>query len=131
LYVLELESDLTTDSFLLAFQKFVSRRGIPEKVWWDNATSFVEADRHMRDFRSRLKEQGGRIGTFALKKGCELDGLWEAGVKSAKQLLLRTVGKNILTAENVGTLLTTVEAVLNSRPIEAISIDPNSSKSVF
>ncbi|XP_070072176.1 uncharacterized protein [Drosophila takahashii] len=55
---LELVSDLTTDAFLLALQRFVSRRGIPEKVWWDNATNVVGADRHMREFQARLEEQG-------------------------------------------------------------------------
>ncbi|KAH8361323.1 hypothetical protein KR084_004971, partial [Drosophila pseudotakahashii] len=64
---------------------------IPEKVWCDNATNFVGADRHMRQFRARLEEQGGGIATFASRKGCELafippkaphfGGLWEAGVK--------------------------------------------------
>jgi len=53
---LELVSDLTTGAFLLAFQRFVSRRGILEKVWCANATNFVGADRHMRDFRTRLEE---------------------------------------------------------------------------
>ncbi|XP_070071108.1 uncharacterized protein [Drosophila takahashii] len=114
---------------------FVSRRGIPEKVWCDNATNFVGADRHMREFRARLEEQGGGIATFASRRGCEFvfippraphfGGLWEAGVKSAKHLFLRTVGEDILTAEELGTLLTSVEAVLNSRPLGAISTDPN------
>ncbi|XP_070075732.1 uncharacterized protein [Drosophila takahashii] len=114
---------------------FVSRRGIPEKVWCDNATNFVGADRHMREFRARLEEQGGGIATFASRRGCEFafippraphfGGLWEAGVKSAKHLFLRTVGEDILTAEELGTLLASVEAVLNSRPLGAISTDPN------
>jgi len=77
--------------------------------------------------------QGGGIGTFALKKGCEFafippraphfGGLWEAVVKSAKHLFLRTVGEDILTAEELGTLLTSVEVVLNSRSLGAISSD--------
>ncbi|XP_070068048.1 uncharacterized protein [Drosophila takahashii] len=91
---------------------FVSRRGIPKKVWCDNATNFVGADRHMREFRARLEEQGGGIATFASRRGCEyafippraphFGGLWEAGVKSAKHLFLRTVGEDILTAEELG-----------------------------
>ncbi|XP_043064774.1 uncharacterized protein LOC122320681 [Drosophila ficusphila] len=114
---------------------FVSRRGIPEKVWCDNATNIVGADRHLREFRARLEEQGGGIEAFASKKECEFayippraphfGGLWEAGVKSAKHLFLRTVGHDLLTAEVLGTLLASVEAVLNSRPIGALSSDPS------
>ncbi|XP_044316736.1 uncharacterized protein LOC123037934 [Drosophila rhopaloa] len=127
-------SDLTTDDFLLAFQRFVSRRGIPEKVWCDNVAN-VGADRHMREFRAHLEDG---IQTYAARKGCEFafippraphcGGLWEAGVKSAKHLSLRTVGQGLLTAEDLGTLLTSVEAVLNSRPLGTLSNDRNDSE---
>jgi len=79
-----------------------------------------------------LEEHGGGIGTFALKKECEFafippraphfGGLWH--------LFFRTVGKDILTADELGTLLTSVEAVLNSRPFGAISSDPNDSEAL-
>ena len=37
---LELCSDMTTDKFLLAFQQFVGRRGLPHTVYTDNAQTF-------------------------------------------------------------------------------------------
>ncbi|GFW62261.1 integrase catalytic domain-containing protein [Trichonephila clavipes] len=52
-------------------------------------------------------------------------GLWEAGVKSLKSHLKRVVGNNILTHEEFFTLVTQVEAVLNSRPLCSLSEDPN------
>ncbi|XP_070132660.1 uncharacterized protein [Drosophila bipectinata] len=54
-----------------------------------------------------------------------MGGLWEAGVKSAKHLLLRAVGNARLTAEELQTVLVGVEAVLNSRPLGALSQDPS------
>jgi len=121
---LEFVSDFTSDSFLLAFQKFVTHRGFPVTVHCDNATNFVEVDRHMKEFRDRLEEQVGGISDFASKKGCELafippraphfGGIWKASVKSAKHLFLRTVGTAHLTAEELGTLLAIVEEILNS-----------------
>ncbi|XP_065355037.1 uncharacterized protein LOC135949415 isoform X2 [Calliphora vicina] len=73
--------------------------------------------------------------TYAANKGIDFvfippraphfGGLWEAAVKSAKTLLTKTVGKVLLTVEELQTVLVQIEAVLNSRPIAPISNDPN------
>ncbi|KAG5888945.1 hypothetical protein JTB14_012204 [Gonioctena quinquepunctata] len=52
-------------------------------------------------------------------------GLWEAGVKSVKTHFSRVIGEQILTYEELNTLLVQVEAELNSHPLCPISTDPN------
>jgi hypothetical protein len=50
---------------------------------------------------------------------------WEAGVKSLKYHWKRIVGKALLTFDKFSTLITQVEACLNSRPLIALSSEPN------
>ena len=52
-------------------------------------------------------------------------GLWEAGIKSVKYHLKRTVGNSRLTFEELLTVITQIESVLNSRPISPMSSDVN------
>ncbi|KAH8347589.1 hypothetical protein KR067_006779, partial [Drosophila pandora] len=85
--------------------------------------------------RHQIESEADELQQYASKKGCvfafipprapHMGGLWEAGVKSAKNLLLRAVGSAKLTAEELQTVLVGVEAVLNSRPLGALSQDPS------
>ncbi|GFU21835.1 integrase catalytic domain-containing protein [Trichonephila clavipes] len=53
-----------------------------------------------------------------------IGGLWEAGIKSTKQLLIKTMKSAVLNFEELVTLVTQIEACLNSRPLTPLSNDP-------
>ncbi|XP_015189767.1 PREDICTED: uncharacterized protein LOC107073588 [Polistes dominula] len=53
-----------------------------------------------------------------------MGGKWEAVVESLKFHLRRSVGDTLLTYEETSTLLTQIEAILNYRPLEPLSKDP-------
>lgn len=62
---------------------------------------------------------------FIPAKSPHFSGLWEAAVKSIKTHLIKVTGNARLTYEQLYTLLRQIEAVLNSRPLTALSTDPN------
>ncbi len=51
-------------------------------------------------------------------------GIWEASVKSARILLRKLVGSHILSVEECMSVLTDIEATMNSRPICALNSLP-------
>ncbi|XP_075167480.1 uncharacterized protein LOC142239573 [Haematobia irritans] len=132
---LELVSNLSSDCFILCFKRFAARRGLPTTVYCDNATNFVGASRNLKEIQEEFEAKKKAITSFGASYKVEFTfippraphfgGLWEAAVKQAKHLLLRTVGNAMLSAEEMCTMLAEVEAVLNSRPIAPMSSDPN------
>ena len=90
-------------------------------IWCDNATNFVgAANIWSNNGKTKLKEVTASSGItfhFIPPRASHFGGLWEAAVKAANRLLLRTLGDEKLTHEELMTLLVHVEAVLNSRPI--------------
>jgi hypothetical protein len=46
---LELCLDLSTDKFLLALQRFTAKRGLPNKIYTDNALTFHAANRELME----------------------------------------------------------------------------------
>ncbi|KAJ8705149.1 hypothetical protein PYW07_010976 [Mythimna separata] len=128
---LEVVSDMSTQAFLAAFRRFVSRRGHCAKIWSDNGTTFVGASRelqHLASIQAAIAEQLETNGTewhFIPPHSPNFGGLWEAGVKSTKFHLKRVIGDATLTYEEMSTLLYQVEACLNSRPMSVINVtDP-------
>ncbi|XP_050063272.1 uncharacterized protein LOC114130946 [Aphis gossypii] len=134
---IELVSDLTTKTFLQTLNRFFDRRGRSAVIYSDNATNFVGARRQLQDVFNLFQSDQHQDAVFTAlsEKGVEwkvipprsphFGGLWEAAVKSMKNLLFKVLGESRLTYEEMSTVLTRVEACLNSRPITSLSSDPS------
>jgi hypothetical protein len=134
---IELVSDLTADTFLDALKRFVSRRGTVKSIISDNATNFIKANKDLIDLHQFFQnsEISRKLVTtlsneniqwkFIPPRTPNFGGLWEAGVKSVKYHIKRVVGETVLTYDELYTLLTRIEACLNSRPLVPMSNDPN------
>ncbi|XP_011860459.1 PREDICTED: uncharacterized protein LOC105557752 [Vollenhovia emeryi] len=133
---LEAVSQLSSDAFVAALRRFAGRRGCPRKIYSDNATNFVGAERelaelyqairtsfdnHVNEYCSLNEIQWSFIPPHAPHMG----GLWEAGVKSCKYHLKRVIGETVLTFEELSTVLVQIEACLNSRPLCQLPSSPN------
>lgn len=133
---LEVASDMSTKSFIAAFKRFTSRRGQCSNLYSDNGTNFVGANRELKtnfdDAMAELSSAAAELLAnqdttwhFIPANSPHFGGLWEAAVKSFKYHLKRIINQTIMTYEEFATLLTSIEAILNSRPLCQLSSDPN------
>lgn len=134
---LEVVSDLSTDGFLAALRRFIARRGLPEHIYSDNGTNFVGANNQLKElyalFNSETHKE--RINRYTSERHItwhfippiapHFGGLWESTVKLFKHHFRRVMGDSLFTYEELSTFTTEVEGILNSRPITALSLDPN------
>ncbi|GBM46537.1 hypothetical protein AVEN_17925-1 [Araneus ventricosus] len=130
---LEVVSSLSTEHFLLAFRRFISRRGICHTVNSDNAMTFKSADIELKRLYMNICEP--EVQNYFGKKGIKWQyiveraawwgGYWERMVQITKIALRKILGRALVSFEELQTILAEIEAIINSRPLTYVYNEPN------
>ncbi|XP_058816806.1 uncharacterized protein LOC131680102 [Topomyia yanbarensis] len=133
---LELVGDLSTNTFLMALNRFIWRRNKPSHMYSDNGTNFIGAKNALHQLYTMLQSgpDQDRISRQLAEDGIQwhlipprspnFGGLWEVAVKVAKTHLVRQLDSSSLSYEELTTVLTTIEGCMNC-PLTPLSDDPN------
>lgn len=130
---LEMVNSLSTEAFIASLKRFCARRGVPTDIYSDSGSNFVGAKRVLNELEKHIRKEAETIQRTSSAEGINWHlgvpsaphqhGLWEAGVKSVKYHLHRVMGERALTYEEMLTLVTQIEGILNSRPLTTIPTD--------
>ena len=131
---IEVTHSLSTDSFLNALMRFMGRRGKPEKIFSDQGGSFVAGEREIRESIDMFNEE--KINKHLAQKNIEFhqntphsshkNGAAERMIKSVRKILNSVVNLQLLTDEQLVTVMCECEKILNDRPLTYVSDDVNS-----
>ncbi|GFY65829.1 integrase catalytic domain-containing protein [Trichonephila inaurata madagascariensis] len=121
---LELVNALSSD----ALRRFIARRGRPRINYCDNGTNFRGAfnDFSKLDIHKISRETSTQkiVWKFILPTAAWWGGWCERLVRIIKELLRRSLGKSILSYEELSTGICDCEFLINKRPLTYVSENP-------
>ena len=125
---LEVVTDLSTETFLLAFRRFVGRKSLPQIAISDNGSAYLSAAEELRMLLESkdLKESLNRHGVswkFIPKRAPWYGGFWERLIGMTKMALKKVLGRAHITLVMLETMIVEIEALLNDRPLTYVSSD--------
>lgn len=129
---LELLPSISADSTIMALQRFIARRGVPQKIYSDSGTGFKGASKELMFAIRKLDNQ--KIDRFCTKNKIHwsfnppsaphMGGAWERLIRSVKVALSSVLSGKITSEEILLTTLLEIEHAINSRPLTEVSLDP-------
>lgn len=119
---LEISPSLSTDSFMMVFKQFVSRRGTPKRILSDNGTNFRGASRLLTNEIEKisgdeLKHSNPEIEWVFIPPA------WERMVRSVKSILMEILPESGLREEVLRAAMADVENIITSRPLTYIPLE--------
>lgn len=128
----EIVHSLTTNSMIMALNRFCSIRGSPKKIFSDNGTNFVGAEAELRVFVQNLEDE--KIEDTLTVRDIEwsfippgaphMGGCWERYVRSIKSAISVILKEQFPKEEVLLTALYEAANVVNNRPLTNVSDDP-------
>ena len=118
---LELTDSLLTSDCLLALRRFTARRGVPAKLYSDNACTFTSAANQLSTHYGIHAPNWQFIAPRAPWWG----GWWERLIRSTKLALRKSLGKRCLSKIELVTVLCEIEYSINSRPLTRLYDQPS------
>uniref|UniRef100_A0A914Z4E9 Integrase catalytic domain-containing protein n=1 Tax=Panagrolaimus superbus TaxID=310955 RepID=A0A914Z4E9_9BILA len=123
---LEMVPDMTTLAFLRAFSRFTARKGQPHFLLSDNATQFHLASTlingNVNSLQQKLTDKN-ITWTFIPALSPWQGGIYERMVGIVKTNLRKAIGRNMLTYDELNTVLCESENIVNSRPLTHVDSD--------
>ena len=128
----EVANSMFAASFIAVFQRFTARRGRPSRVFSDNGTNLVGGERELRaelekwstglvdTYMADLRIDWSFNPAYASHRG----GATERMIRGIRKVLLAAVGTQLLTDEQLQTVMCGAERVVTSRPLTYTSNDP-------
>ena len=131
---LEITLDLSTDSFLETFRRFVAVRGAPNTIYTDNGKNF-EASSKLISTTINGSLNGHAViedlarhkiaWSFIPPRSPWWGGFYERMVQMLKKGLKRTMSEKGLNYLQFETMVKRIEGVINDRPLITLDDDPN------
>ena len=127
---LDVALSLTTESFLMAFRRFMAVYGQPTYIRSDNGRNFRGSATIIKEMLKKLRVDEGERNkltsftasanikwTFSTPLASHHNGAVESLIKSVKSSLNKVVKDRVLSEEEYRTILSEVQASINSRPL--------------
>ena len=127
---------MDTNSFILALRRFLGRRGPVRSIRSDNGGNFVGTEEEMKKALQEMDHS--RIRAYLLRHSCDwiewrknppeashMGGIWERQIRTVRNVLSGLLKEHPgrLDDESFRTLLTEVEAIVNSRPLSVDNLN--------
>ena len=121
----DIAPNYSTDGFLQTIRKFASIRGWPKTIYSDQGSQLKSASKELKEVISELdwdtlQKYGHKYGTswsFAPADGPWYNGATEALVKSVKKALNASIGDQVLSYNELQTVVFEAAQIVNQRPI--------------
>ena len=130
---LEMATSLETDAFLNALTRMVARRGWPKLMLSDNGSNYVGAAREIKELVDNMDQE--KVQRLTSNQGIEwqfnppeaphFGGVFERMIQSAKRAIYAILKEADVNDEELQTVFTGAESLLNSRPLTTVSGDVN------